>query len=95
MAWRIGQGYAHLDLLFFCSNFVVVLAEILVSKLVKKALRKTAYEEMLRDPKLQRIGKALGLLWVFTWFYWAVPRWIYPKTLRWVIKQTVFQAGVQ
>lgn len=93
VAWRIGQGYAHLDLLFFSSNFVVVLAEILVSKLFKNSLRKTAYEARLRDPRVQKIGKALGFVWVFSWFFWAVPRWIYPKTLRWAIKEALLQSG--
>ena len=91
VAWRIGQGYAHLDLLFFTSNFVVVALEILVSKLVKNALRKTTYEPMLRDRKVQMVGKALGFVWVFAWFFWVVPRWIYPKTLRWAIKQAILQ----
>lgn len=95
VAWRTGQGYAHLDLLFFTSNFVVVLLETSVSKLVKRALRKTVYGAALRDPRLQIVGKVLGFLWVFLWFFWAVPRWIYPKTLRWAIKQAILQPGTQ
>ncbi|KAI0179151.1 membrane bound O-acyl transferase family-domain-containing protein [Hypoxylon sp. FL1284] len=91
-AWRVGQGEAHRDLLFFCANFVVVGAEIILAGLVKGAVQKTKYAPLLKDPKFQAVGKFVGFLWVFAWFFWATPRWMYPKTLRWTLKQALLQS---
>ncbi|XXH03520.1 BAR adaptor protein Hob1 [Hypoxylon texense] len=91
-AWRIGQGDAHRDLLFFCANFVVVATEILVASLVKNAVRKTRYAALLRDRRCRIAGKAAGFVWVFIWFFWTTPRWMYSKTLRWSLKQVLLQS---
>ncbi|KAI1762046.1 membrane bound O-acyl transferase family-domain-containing protein [Hypoxylon sp. FL1150] len=91
-AWRVGQGDAHRDLLFFCANFVVVGTEILVGGLVWNAVRKTKYAVLLEDRRLQVVGKALGYVWVFAWFFWATPRWVYSKTLRWSLQQVLLQS---
>ena len=92
VAWRAGQGYAHLDLLFFTSNYAVILLETLVSTLARKALGKTAGgAAVVRDRRVRMVGRALGFVWVFAWFFWAVPRWTYPKILRWMIKQAILE----
>ncbi|KAI6089843.1 membrane bound O-acyl transferase family-domain-containing protein [Hypoxylon rubiginosum] len=93
-AWRVGQGDAHRDLLFFCANFVVVGVEILVAGLVRGTVRKTRYAALLRDRRLRIAGRALGYVWVFAWFFWATPRWMYSKTLRWSLKQVLLQSRV-
>ncbi|KMP08581.1 hypothetical protein CIHG_05190 [Coccidioides immitis H538.4] len=89
-SWRTGEGFAHLDILFFCANFVVVAVEILVARLWKYAVKGTWIElELRRNSKLRVVGRILGLVWVFSWFFWMVPRWLYPKALRLSIKQAL------
>ncbi|KAI2638974.1 membrane bound O-acyl transferase family-domain-containing protein [Hypomontagnella submonticulosa] len=92
-AWRVGEGDAHRDVLFFCANFVVVGVEILATSLAKNSVRKTKYEVFLRNRRMQAAGKILGYIWVFAWFFWAAPRWLYSKTLRWSLKQAILQSS--
>ncbi|KAI2625904.1 hypothetical protein GGR54DRAFT_654280 [Hypoxylon sp. NC1633] len=91
-AWKVGQGEAYRDLLFFCANFIVVGVEILGSGLVRSMVRKTRYATLLRDRRLEIVQKTLGFAWVFAWFFWATPRWMYSKTLRWSLKQALLQS---
>ncbi|KAH9999744.1 membrane bound O-acyl transferase family-domain-containing protein [Xylariaceae sp. FL0662B] len=91
-AWRVGQGDADRDLLFFCANFVVVGFELLISKIFRLAARRMRHEALLKDHRVQMFGKALGFVWVFAWFFWLAPRWLYPKTLRWSLKQALMQS---
>ncbi|KAI1081161.1 membrane bound O-acyl transferase family-domain-containing protein [Whalleya microplaca] len=90
-AWRVGQGDAGRDVMFFCANFVIVGVELFASKLFRKMTRKMGYEALLKNHKVQIAGKALGFVWVFAWFFWVAPRWLYPKTLRWSLKQALMQ----
>ncbi|KAI2776861.1 membrane bound O-acyl transferase family-domain-containing protein [Daldinia loculata] len=91
-AWKVGQGEARRDLLFFCSNYLAVGGEIFLSTLLRNLVRKTKFEELLRDPRMRVAGKALGFIWVFAWFFWSAPRWLYPKTLRWSLKQAILRS---
>ncbi|KAI0095490.1 membrane bound O-acyl transferase family-domain-containing protein [Daldinia grandis] len=91
-AWKVGQGEAHRDFLFFCANYLAVGAEIFVSRLLRNLVHKTKYEALLRDARVRVAGKALGFVWVFAWFFWLVPRWLYPKTLRWSLKLAILQS---
>ncbi|KAL0937006.1 toxin biosynthesis protein [Colletotrichum truncatum] len=92
-AWRTGQRFADLDIWFFCANFLVVAVEILVSQIYNRVVRRTGLSVHLRpDPWLCVASRTLGFIWVFTWFFWAVPRWIYPKTLRFLIKEALIQS---
>lgn len=91
-AWRVGEGFEHLDIWFFCANFAVIGVELVIGKLWKRVVRGTSLETfLLNNPKAQAVGRALGYVWVFAWFFWAVPRWLYPKTLRCSIKQALIQ----
>ncbi|KAI0386659.1 membrane bound O-acyl transferase family-domain-containing protein [Hypomontagnella monticulosa] len=93
-AWKIGEGDMDRDVLFFCANFVIVGVEILVSNLIKNLVWKTKYEVFLRDHRVRLAGKMMGYVWVYAWFFWAAPRWLYPKTLRWSLRQALLQSRV-
>ncbi|KAJ0357258.1 hypothetical protein COL154_010301 [Colletotrichum chrysophilum] len=93
-AWRTDEGYVHLDVMFFCANFFAIAVEIVVSR---------AWMQVVRRAKLKPGAEArvclasqwLGYLWTFAWFFWMAPRWLYPKTLRWLIKQALTQTHTQ
>ncbi|KAF3058097.1 hypothetical protein GL218_05752 [Daldinia childiae] len=91
-AWKVGQGESHRDLLFFCANYFAVGGEIFVSTLLRNLLCRTKYEALLRDARIRVAGKVLGFAWVFAWFFWSTPRWLYPKILRWSLKQAILRS---
>ncbi|OTB16651.1 hypothetical protein K445DRAFT_59145 [Daldinia sp. EC12] len=93
-AWKVGHGEGHRDMLFFCANYFVIGGEILISRLLRNLARKTKYEARLKDSKMRVAEKALGFVWVFAWFFWSTPRWLYPKILRWSLKQAILQSRV-
>lgn len=92
-AWRTGQKSEGRDVWFFAANFLVVAVEIIVSGAYKRAVKGTKLHGVIdRSPFLREAAKALGLVWVFAWFFWAAPRWLYPKTMRMLIKEIVIEA---
>ncbi|KAK2774468.1 hypothetical protein CKAH01_03701 [Colletotrichum kahawae] len=94
-SWKTGQHFEHLDIWFFSINFVAVGAEITVIKSLSWCFRGTRIAILVEKSWMMRMaGKALGFMWVFAWFFWAVPRWLYPKTMRWAIKQALIQSYV-
>ncbi|KAI1465989.1 membrane bound O-acyl transferase family-domain-containing protein [Daldinia caldariorum] len=93
-AWKVGQGEGRRDLLFFCAYYFVIGGEILASKLFGNLVKGTRYEVLLKDSRVCAVGKALGFVWVFAWFFWSTPRWLYPKILRWSLKQAILRSRV-
>lgn len=92
-AWRTGQRFAGRDVWFFTANFLVIAGEIIVSWLYKRASGGTKLRDSVKtSPFLRAAARALGFVWVFAWFFWTVPRWLYPKTLRMLIKDALIQA---
>ncbi|KAF6835110.1 hypothetical protein CMUS01_05904 [Colletotrichum musicola] len=92
-AWRTGQKFAGRNVWFFSANFLIIAVEIIASWLYKRALGDTKLHKIIKSSSfLSEVARALGLLWVFTWFFWAVPRWLYPKTLHMLIKEALIQA---
>ncbi|KAF6816314.1 hypothetical protein CPLU01_13875 [Colletotrichum plurivorum] len=92
-AWRTGQKFAGRDVWFFSANFLVIAVEIIVSWLYKRVLKGSKLHEAIStSPFLSAATRTLGFIWVFAWFFWAVPRWLYPNTLRMLIKEALIQA---
>ncbi|KAK1848639.1 hypothetical protein CCHR01_08764 [Colletotrichum chrysophilum] len=92
-SWRTGQHFEHLDVWFFCVNFVAVGAEITAIKSLSWGLRGTKFASQVEKSwPMRMMCKAFGFTWVFAWFFWSVPRWLYPKTMRWAIKQALIQS---
>ncbi|KAF3802854.1 Acetyltransferase ataH [Colletotrichum gloeosporioides] len=92
-SWRTGQHFEHLDVWFFCVNFVAVGAEITAIKSLSWGLRDTKIALLVEKSwPMRMMSKAFGFTWVFAWFFWSVPRWLYPKTMRWAIKQALIQS---
>ena len=62
-------GYME-DIVFFCLNYAAMLAEEIVQQTI--------------SPRLGRwqngpVGRALGFLWVYGFFFWSLPKQQYPK----------------
>ncbi|KAF9872117.1 hypothetical protein CkaCkLH20_10454 [Colletotrichum karsti] len=89
-AWRTGEGFTHLDLFFFCANFFAVVAEVVVMRVIF-GLMKMAGSGPRVEGRLRRLGRGLGYVWVFAWFFWATPRWLYPKIMRGLIKKALME----
>ncbi|KAF4893769.1 Signal peptidase complex catalytic subunit SEC11 [Colletotrichum fructicola] len=90
-AWRTGEGYVHLDVIFFCANFFAIAVEIAVSRAWMQVVR-WAKLKPGAEARLCQASRWFGYLWTFAWFFWMAPRWLYPKTLRWLIKQALAQS---
>ena len=72
------------DVGWFVLNFVAIVIEqaLLAStrKPVSRAFRSIGLDEQRDFKKIGMIKRAIGHLWVFTFFFWSVPKWLYPKT---------------
>ncbi|KAF4922842.1 Signal peptidase complex catalytic subunit SEC11 [Colletotrichum viniferum] len=93
-AWRTGEGYVHLDVMFFCANFFAIAVEIVVSRAWMQVVRRAKLKPGA-EARLCQATRLFGYLWTFAWFFWMAPRWLYPKTLRWLIKQALTQTHTQ
>ncbi|KAF4831759.1 Signal peptidase complex catalytic subunit SEC11 [Colletotrichum siamense] len=93
-AWRTGEGYVHLDVMFFCANFFAIAIEIAVSHAWMQVVRQAKLKPGA-EARLCQASRWFGYLWTFAWFFWMAPRWLYPKTLRWLIKQALTQSHAQ
>ncbi|KAF4815966.1 Signal peptidase complex catalytic subunit SEC11 [Colletotrichum siamense] len=93
-AWRTGEGYVHLDVMFFCANFFAIAAEIAVSRAWMQVVRRAKLKPGA-EARVCQASRWFGYLWTFALFFWMAPRWLYPKTLRWLIKQALTQTHTQ
>ncbi|EQB52035.1 signal peptidase I [Colletotrichum gloeosporioides Cg-14] len=93
-AWRTGEGYLHLDVVFFCANFFAIAVEIVVSRAWIQVVRRAKLKPGA-EARLRQASRWFGYLWTSAWFFWMVPRWLYPKMLRWLIKQALTQSHTQ
>ncbi|KAH0430453.1 signal peptidase I [Colletotrichum camelliae] len=93
-AWRTGEGYIHLDVVFFCANFFAIAIEIVVSRAWMQVVRRAKLKPRA-EARVCLASRWFGYLWTFAWFFWMAPRWLYPKTLRWLIKQALTQSHMR
>ncbi|KAF4830536.1 Signal peptidase complex catalytic subunit SEC11 [Colletotrichum tropicale] len=93
-AWRTGEGYLHLDVVFFCANFFAIAVEIVVSRAWMQVVRRAKLKPGA-EARLCQASRWFGYLWTFAWFFWMAPRWLYPKTLRWLVKHALTQSHTQ
>ena len=57
------------DLVWFCGNFVAILAETAFQTVFARVLRKSS----------GLVSKALGATWLFAFFFWSLPKSHFPK----------------
>jgi hypothetical protein len=80
VAWQLGDrcGWAR-DTMWFCGNFVAGLAETVVLRLLRRISQVLNHEKMFERIYNGSVGKTIGYAWVFLFFFWSVPKWLYPK----------------
>jgi hypothetical protein len=77
-----GEALVNLDIWFFYVNFWVVMVEFLIGSLWSRLIWVPRIERAFESrPQVYLVARALGFIWVYLWFFWAVPRWLYPKIL--------------
>ena len=62
-------GYME-DIVFFCLNYAAMLAEELVQQ---------TFSPQVRRWQNGPVGRAVGFLWVYGFFFWSLPKQQYPK----------------
>ncbi|KZF26455.1 hypothetical protein L228DRAFT_235525 [Xylona heveae TC161] len=83
ISWCAGDKHFYmLDTLFFICNFAAGAVEVFVSKHAS-VLKTIDQYHWLQNPKRQATlmvcSKAAGLVWVFGFFFWILPKWQYPR----------------
>ncbi|PSN63280.1 hypothetical protein BS50DRAFT_612528 [Corynespora cassiicola Philippines] len=66
------------ELQFWLSNFAAGAIEVLFMTAAKRLLR-NKNGMFARSLQFQATRKIIGFIWVFAFFFWAVPAWQYPK----------------
>lgn len=78
VAWQLGDQCGwHLDIWWFCLNFVASAAESIVGS---KFLRSSGKPQTGPNRRLAtHLRTCCGYGWVYAFFFWSVPKWQYPK----------------
>ena len=94
VAWGLGDrcGVGR-DLGWFLGNFLGGLGEVLVLRGVGSVARVLGQEERWREFRDGVGGRLMGRVWVFFFFFWTVPKWLYPKIDCAIEDALVAQAG--
>lgn len=80
VAWQLGDrcGWAR-DTMWFCGNFFAGTLEVMVLRLLHHASKLLGMEARYQQIRNGTIGMIVGYAWVLTFFFWSVPKWLYPK----------------
>ena len=80
VAWQLGDrcGWGR-DVMWFLGNFVGGLVEVVVRKGIERIARVCGQEDVFLRLRNGSVGRVVGFLWVFLFFFWSVPKWLYPK----------------
>lgn len=79
-SWQTGDrcGWSR-DILWFCGNFVAGMAEVIILSQTRTIAQHIGCHNLLHRISSGFLGKVVGYLWVFGFFFWSVPKWQYPK----------------
>lgn len=81
VSWRLGMR-DWLDLKWFLLNFAACFVERLVLSLIRSIAAKYGVEKDLKTIERSWLGKTVAYGWVFGFFFWSVPLWVYPRYER-------------
>ncbi|KAF2227152.1 membrane bound O-acyl transferase family-domain-containing protein, partial [Elsinoe ampelina] len=78
VSWYLGAGMEWLEIWWYLLNFGGCFVEVMAMKIVWN----TASKEQNRNRLRGGVETVLGSVWVFLFFFWAVPKWKYPRLLQ-------------
>lgn len=80
VGWAGGQRCAvWTDVTWFVANFVAGAVEGVVQRWAAALAERCGFGEGYRAFVSGMGGKAVGVLWVWAFFFWSVPKWLFPK----------------
>jgi hypothetical protein len=74
VSWRIGRD-GWRDVWWFMLNFVACAGETAI-------LKSTSHSKEVQWVRKSLVGKMVGRVWIFVFFFWSVPKWQYPAMYR-------------
>lgn len=78
VSWRLGM-HDWLDVKWFLLNFTACFVEKLVLSWIRFFMKVCGQEKGFKTIERSWIGKIVGYAWVFIFFFWSVPLWLYPR----------------
>ena len=78
VSWQIGRD-GWTDVWWFMVNFLACSVETIF---LQHFLTGFGYQRVLKSVKESWFGAFIGRIWVFTFFYWSVPKWQYPAMYK-------------
>lgn len=79
VGWALGDTALFRDILFFEMCFLAAAGETAVSKI---RVKEPSIFRRTFSPVFRRVA---GMVWVFAFFFCAVPTWVYPKTYHYLL----------
>lgn len=79
--WELGQcAYWTRDVAWFCGNFLAGALEVVVARVFRQCTLKMGWTNHWRHVnESSGLLRAVGFAWVFGFFFWSVPKWMWPK----------------
>lgn len=81
VSWRLGMQ-DWLDVQWFLLNFVACLVETCFLSAVRHLAGRIRLAKQLEAVERSWLGRVVGYLWVFGFFFWSVPLWRFPRMHR-------------
>lgn len=78
VSWRLGM-HDWLDVKWFLLNFAACFIEKLFVSWIRYFMTACGLEKDLKAIERSWLGKMIGYAWVFTFLFWSVPLWMYPR----------------
>lgn len=82
VSWRLGHVDWDIDLQWFMFNFVGCSFELVVVSTLRDVARRLGFARELAMLERSWLGYLIGYSWVFSFFFWTVPMWRFPRLHR-------------
>lgn len=78
-SWQLGHIEWQQDFYWFCLNFLGCWLEILCYSSASRITKHLRCSQKMQGTKGVWLGKIIGYVWVFGFFFWSTPKWKYPS----------------
>lgn len=87
VAWRTEEGHEARDVLFYVGNFAAAAVEVFVWRFAQRT-------GLVSKTKTTLWWKVLGIVWVYLWLMWIMPKWQFPKLRAGRLRQLEMEMAV-